>query len=255
MDYSTLTADQIKAAMDERYANGQAYTLSIPWDVERMHDLNAKTLAFIGDTSSAKILEVCCGQGGTAAYLNESVDFTGVELSSEAVTMAQKAFPYFTFLQGDATALPFPDASFDVVIAKEAIEHLLDQAKAVSEWFRVLKPGGRLVLTTPNRDSLHLRMNRALKHPDFKCSYDHTKELTFSECCSLLNESGFTITATTGSFLMPYWGISGIDQHVRRLTDHDPEVIYWFQKLGDVCPPEFAFCMVIQATKPQRRRK
>lgn len=250
MDYSSLSADEIKAAMDRRYANGQAYTLSIPWDVERMHDLNAKTLAFLGNLKKAKILEVCCGQGGTAAYLEPSADFTGVELSSEAVALAQSTFPHFKFLQGDATALPFPDGNFSHLVAKEAIEHLLDQPKAVAEWFRVLKPGGTLVLTTPNRDSLHLRMNRALGHPDFKCSYDHTHELTFSECLGLLTEAGFTIKATAGSFLMPYWGIPKVDGQVRHLTDQNADVIQWFKALGDACPPEFAFCMVIQAVKP-----
>ena len=249
MDYSTLSPEQIKAEMDKRYVSGQPYTLQIKWDIERMHDLNAKTLQLIGDIKGKRILEVCCGQGGTAAYLPPDTDFTGVELSSEAVALAQRSFPEFTFLQGDASDLDMAECAFDVVIAKEAIEHLLDQPAAVAEWYRVLKPGGCLVLTTPNRDSLHLRMNRLLGGADFKCSYDHTHELTFNECVGLLGNAGFAVTEKRGSFLMPYWGVNGVDHRVRPLTDNNADCIAIFKALGDAVPPEYSFCMVLKAVK------
>jgi 2-polyprenyl-6-hydroxyphenyl methylase/3-demethylubiquinone-9 3-methyltransferase len=53
-------------------------------------------------------------------------------------------------VRGSATALPFPDASFDSVISSECIEHTPDPVAAVAEMLRVLKPGGHLFLTTPN---------------------------------------------------------------------------------------------------------
>ena len=141
------------------------------------------------------------------------------------------------------------ECAFDVVIAKEAIEHLLDQPAAVAEWYRVLKPGGCLVLTTPNRDSLHLRMNRLLGGVDFKCSYDHTHELTFNECVGLLEDAGFVVEQAMGSFLMPYWGVNGVDHRVRPLTDNNADCIAMFKALGDTVNPEYAFCMVLKAVK------
>ena len=52
-------------------------------------------------------------------------------------------------LQGDATRLPFPDGTFDVVITSEVLEHIQDDVAAISEMVRVLKPGGRFAATVP----------------------------------------------------------------------------------------------------------
>lgn len=53
-------------------------------------------------------------------------------------------------LRGDATALPFDDATFDVVITSEVLEHIPDDVSAITELTRVLRPGGRLVATVPS---------------------------------------------------------------------------------------------------------
>lgn len=250
-DYSRYNVEEIKSKMDERYRHDNAYTINIPWDEARMHDLNAKVFNYLGfyEYRHQKILEVCCGQGGTAAYLPDDADFTGVELSQVAVDMARSTFPQFRFEQMDACDLRFEDETFDTVIAKEAIEHLLDQRKALKEWHRVLKSCGRLILTTPNRDSLHLQMNRLLGFEDFKCSYDHTNELTFAEACQLLKKTGFEVVDHCGSFLMPYWGIPTVDGPVRELTDYNQDAIALLKTLGDRCGAEFAFCMVIKAVR------
>lgn len=52
-------------------------------------------------------------------------------------------------LRGDATRLPFPDATFDVVITSEVLEHIQDDVAAIGEMVRVLKPGGRFAATVP----------------------------------------------------------------------------------------------------------
>ncbi len=58
--------------------------------------------------------------------------------------------------------LPFPDASFDIVLCVEGIEHVMDRHKTLAEFRRVLRPGGRLLLTTPNLLSLRARLAYAL---------------------------------------------------------------------------------------------
>ena len=54
-------------------------------------------------------------------------------------------------VNGDALRLPFPDDSFDRIIASEVLEHLWDDTGAISELVRVLRPGGRLAVTVPTR--------------------------------------------------------------------------------------------------------
>ena len=53
-------------------------------------------------------------------------------------------------LRGDATCLPFPDDSFDVVITSEVLEHIQDDVAAIAEMYRVLKPGGIFAVTVPS---------------------------------------------------------------------------------------------------------
>lgn len=54
-----------------------------------------------------------------------------------------------TSVNGDGTRLPFPDASFDRIIASEVMEHVPDDAAALSEFIRVLRPGGTIAITVP----------------------------------------------------------------------------------------------------------
>lgn len=85
-----------------------------------------------------------------------ALDADAVELKGVAALMAAMseaaevpATAAGTQVQGDALKLPFPDESFDRVIAAEVLEHIADDATAMSELARVLKPGGRMAVTVP----------------------------------------------------------------------------------------------------------
>ena len=255
MSYAGLSPEEIQARMDERYASNTAYPLVLPWDMARMEELAEVTLRLLGDVRGLEVLDIACGTGGLAAQMAAAgvASHVGIDLSAEAIRQARDGHEQFStvrFEVMDAQSLTFANHSFDCVIAREAIEHLPDARQAFSEIMRVLRPGGRLVLTSPNRDSLHLHMARALGQPEFLCSMDHIRELTFTECCTLLQEASFIITETAGVFLMPYWGIHGVDGPVRTLTDTDAETIALFRDLGRRVGPDYAFCYVIRAEKP-----
>ena len=96
-----------------------------------------------------KILDVGSGKGVTACYLAEKygANVTGVDLSDRMIDYARKAASKkklgakVSFQRADATALPFSDESFDILLA-ECTTTLLDKERAFSEFLRVVRPGG-----------------------------------------------------------------------------------------------------------------
>ncbi|WP_017655774.1 methyltransferase domain-containing protein [Fortiea contorta] len=119
-------------------------------------DLIEELLRWAGVESAENILDVGCGIGGSSLYLAEKFDAraTGITLSpvqaARATTRAQEANlgAQSQFLVADAQATPFADNSFDLVWSLESGEHMPDKAKFLQECYRVLKPGGKLIMVT-----------------------------------------------------------------------------------------------------------
>lgn len=117
--------------------------------VRRLH----KIFALIGkQPRETRILDVGCSSGAFLMSARKlGVDAEGVEPSAEAAETARKAgLKVFT---GFLEAARFPDASFDAVTLIEIIEHLHDSRSLLSECRRILKPGGILLISTPNAAS------------------------------------------------------------------------------------------------------
>lgn len=127
------------------------------------------------------VLDVACGEGyGSSFMANVARSVTGVDISDEAIQHASTAYmsQNLTFRQGSATALGFADASFDVVVSFETIEHLAEQAQMLAEIGRVLRPDGLLVISSPNRP---IYSEESGEHNEY-----HVKELDFNEFDELL---------------------------------------------------------------------
>jgi 2-polyprenyl-3-methyl-5-hydroxy-6-metoxy-1,4-benzoquinol methylase len=110
--------------------------------------------------SGDRALDLGCGDGTfTAQLARTGADAIGVDVAQAAVRRAAARWRSLQFrlieIEGP---LPFEAGSFDVVWCSEVIEHIADTARWLSEVRRVLAPGGRLLLTTPN----HGRMRLAL---------------------------------------------------------------------------------------------
>jgi SAM-dependent methyltransferase len=112
-----------------------------------------KVLKIIAKHPDEILLDIGCGSGGITAFLKKAMkprDVYGVEISSEAVESARaegiKAFE----VDISISKLPFTDSFFDVVFCGEVIEHLFDPDFFLDEVYRVLKPNGTIILTTPN---------------------------------------------------------------------------------------------------------
>jgi 2-polyprenyl-3-methyl-5-hydroxy-6-metoxy-1,4-benzoquinol methylase len=104
-------------------------------------------LEYDKDLSKAKVLDIGTGSGHIAHELARAArKVVSVDLVDE-----RKEKKDYEFHLVKDEALPFDDASFDVVITNHVVEHTPDQKKHLSEVYRVLKPGGTIYLATPNK--------------------------------------------------------------------------------------------------------
>ena len=143
---------QTRAAYDawhERVAATPA--LDTPW-----HRLVQDALDLHRDLAGRRVLEIACGRGEFAQWCVSSARpsiLVAADFSMSAVRFARTrlgADRTARFIQADAQAIPLPTSSVDTVICCETIEHVPDPRAAVTELARVVRPGGRLFLTTPN---------------------------------------------------------------------------------------------------------
>jgi SAM-dependent methyltransferase len=121
----------------------------------------------LGSIEGASVLEIGCGRGGFARWLSQhgAQTLLAADFSPTAVAIAAKAVAGLPcqLEVADIGCLPHSDNRFDIVISCETIEHVPDPQGAVAELARVMRPGGRLLLTTPNYMST-MGLYRAYRH-------------------------------------------------------------------------------------------
>lgn len=93
-------------------------------------------------------MNVGCGTGGTIDMLEKFGKVDNVDTSDDAIAFANK-LGYGNITKVDDIALPFEDKTYDVVGAFDVLEHIADHRGALSEWRRVLKDDGAIVITVP----------------------------------------------------------------------------------------------------------
>jgi SAM-dependent methyltransferase len=116
---------------------------------EACENLMEKLLAFI-PRKEGRILDVACGKGGTTRYLLRYYppsSVTAINISPKQLAWCRARVPGCRFLLMNATSMNFENASFDNVICVEAAFHFNTREHFLREAHRVLKPGGRLVLS------------------------------------------------------------------------------------------------------------
>ena len=101
-----------------------------------------------------RLLEIGSGMGHLVGQLEDSFQTYGMDLNHWAVEQSKAVVDKSAMQTASAEELPFADNSFDVVIIKHIVEHLPSPEKAIVEIGRVIAPGGVLILSTPNLDSL-----------------------------------------------------------------------------------------------------
>lgn len=149
------------------------------------------------------VLDIACGEGyGVALFAQCARSVVGVDVDRAVVEHAEAKYGggNTRFLQGECVAIPLGEASVDVVVSFETIEHIREQEQFLAEVRRVLRPGGILIVSTPDKRVYTDQLgNRNQFHP---------RELEAEEFYSLLAQH-FTHTATLsqrvglGSFVAP----------------------------------------------------
>jgi len=135
------------------------------------------------------VLEIGCGTGMGLPYLaTRARRVVGGDYTMGLLQEARVHLPQTDLIRFDAQHLPFRDASLDVVLMLEMIYYVADQSAAFAECRRVLRPGGRLMVSVPNPE-----------RPDFNRSPFSTTYPNARELARLYEDSGFTVEVS-GAF-------------------------------------------------------
>lgn len=142
------------------------------------------------DSASPKMLDIGCSIGATvSAAVELGWRPTGVDVSQRAVDVCKSRDLDCHLIEG--VELPFEDNTFDLVTNWHVIEHVADVKETLAEWQRVLKPGGVMILETPDARYLKARM-LGTRYSKFWPS-EHLYTFTRDNLESILNQTGFEI--------------------------------------------------------------
>jgi SAM-dependent methyltransferase len=167
----------------------------------RRHEVVYRRLA--GRCADRDVLEAGCGEGyGADLIADVAAHVIGLDYDELTVAHARACYPRVDVRHGNLAALPLPDTSVDVVVNFQVIEHLWDQPQFVAECARVLRPGGVLLMSTPNRITFS-------PGRDTPVNPFHIRELNAQELTELLVDGGFAVTSMSGVFHGP--GLTALD--------------------------------------------
>jgi len=116
-------------------------------------------IAALGNVRGKRVLDVCCGSGHlTAALISAGAEAEGLDFAPTIVAKATTNHPDIRFRQGDAESLPYERESFDHTVCCYGVMHLERPDQAIADAYRVLRRGGRYVVTQWAKDDQLLQM-------------------------------------------------------------------------------------------------
>jgi len=130
-----------------------------------------------------RVLDIACGEGyGSALLARTAASVTGVDISAQAIAHARSTYggvPNLRYAEGSCTAIPLGDATVDLAVSFETVEHIAEQAAFLAEIARTLAPDGVLLLSSPDKAEYSDRRN-------FSNEF-HVRELYREELQALLS--------------------------------------------------------------------
>lgn len=170
------------------------------------------------------VIDVGCGWGGSLSKLNDRFRperLVGFDIAPKMVEAATREAARLRTASGNAVevvrassaALPLPDASVDLVFCHQTFHHLVDQDRAIAEFFRVLRVGGKLLFAESTRRYIHSWIIRRLfRHP-------MEVQKTAPEYLALVRATGFAVPDAQVSYPFLWWSREdlGLAQRVLRI--------------------------------------
>lgn len=148
---------QLKSLIQKRWVlSAEGYTAQVKDELKNEGSIWKRYIeGIVAPEPGISILEPCCGPGFLSIALSgKGRDITGVDecaaMLEGAKANAEKNRSFAKFIQGDCHRLPYPDESFDLVVARNSLWTLYNPAEAYREWVRILRPGGRLLIFDSN---------------------------------------------------------------------------------------------------------
>jgi len=166
-----------------------------------------KVISILAGMPRGRLLDAPAGEGALVQRLLGLHDITAIDLDEDFFRLHGQVPFRRVDLNGP---LPFEDASFDYVTCVEGIEHLENPFSCVREFARVLRPGGTLVITTPNIMSIKsrtrflfygyhdffrfIKLPRGFRHGHPEYDHQHINPMTFTELRYALEKAGLEVT-------------------------------------------------------------
>jgi ubiquinone/menaquinone biosynthesis C-methylase UbiE len=154
-------------------------------------------LELLGDVAGKDVLDAACGTGRYAIRLAQAgARVSGVDVSEEMLALAKRKRdalgPAIDLRRGDVRGLPFPDSSFDLVLCALALCHVPELEQAIRELARVVRPGGRLIITDFHPFCLLIGWRTGFQRPEATYHIENHLHLT-QEYLKPLLDAGLTI--------------------------------------------------------------